>query len=365
MKLVAFVVAGIFSLGLLADPAKADIEIAVVGPMTGQYAVFGEQMRRGAEQAVSDINASGGLLKHDLELFVGDDGCDPIRAVAIANRLPGDSVKFVAGHLCSAASLQASRIYAEEGLVQITPASTDPALTEQGAGNVFRVSGREDRQGALAGRFIAEHFATAKIAILHNDSAHGKRLAEIVLNTLHAAGITEIMYKAYEPAGSDYSALIARMKAAGISVFYVGGHHTEAAVIIRQAHETGYKPQLIAGDTLTAEEFWQISEGAGEGAIMTAVPDPRSNPAAAAVVSRFRAQSFEPAGYTLATYAAVQVWVEAARTAGTYQLDKVVEVMHNNQFQTVLGDIAFDEKGDISTTSYIWHRWSKGSFKPL
>lgn len=365
MKLVAFAVLGVLSLGLFTGPVKADIEIAVVGPMTGQYAVFGEQMRRGAEQAVLDVNSGGGLLDDDLELFVGDDACDPIKAVAIANRLPGDSVKFVAGHLCSAASLHASRIYTEEGLIQISPASTDPSFTEQGARNVFRLSGREDQQGVLAGQFMAKHFKNGNIAILHNDSTHGKRLADIARETLREAGITEVMYEAYEPASADYSDLIAKLKADGITAFYVGGHHTEAAVMIRQAHKIGYKPQLIAGDTLTAEEFWQIAEGAGEGAIMTSAPDPTLNPAAEAVVARFRAQNFEPAGYTLATYAAVQVWVAAVRIAGTWETGKVSTAMRNNRFETVLGNVGFDEKGDVLEPGYVWYRWSDGKYKPL
>ena len=349
----------------MASTTRAEIEVAVVGPMSGEYQVFGEQMRRGAEQAVSDINTGGGLLGDTLELFVKDDGCDPARAVAIANQLPADRVKFVAGHLCSAASINAARIYAEEGLIQITPASTDPALTEQGATNVFRLSGREDQQGILAGELLARYFADRKIAILHNDSAHGKRLADTVRSTLHAAGISEAWYEIYAPAASDYSDLIARMQELGAAAIYVGGHYAEAAVMIKQARDMGFAPQLVAGDTLTAEEFWQISEGAGEGAIMTSPPDPRLAPDAAAVVARFRAQNFEPEGYTLNTYAAVQIWVQAVRKAKTTAAQAVADTMRNSRFRTVIGEIAFDAKGDVSTPRYIWYRWSNGIYEPL
>ena len=365
MKLGAFAVAGVVAMSCMTPSAEAEIEIAVVGPMTGVYSAFGEQMRRGAEQAVADINGAGGLLDDVLELFVRDDGCDPIRAVAIANQLPGDSVKFVAGHLCSAASIEASRIYAEERLIQITPASTDPELTEQGAQNVFRISGREDRQGVMAGQLLAKYFADRKIAILHNDSAHGLKLANAVKATLEAAGVAETIFEVYTPAETDYSELVSRLKQEGIDVLYIGGHHTEAAVMIRQAHEMGYKPQLVAGDTLTAEEFWQISEGAGEGAVMTSTPDPRQNPQAAAVVARFRANKFEPEGYTLHTYAAVQIWVQAVRMAETTAAEKVIAAMRSNSFNTVIGKIAFDEKGDIATPTYAWYRWSNGGFTPL
>lgn len=365
MKLVAFVVAGLLCLAAMAPAAKAEIEIAVVGPMSGEYQVFGEQMRRGAEQAVNDINSGGGLLGDTLELFIKDDGCDPARAVALANQLPGDRVKFVAGHLCSAASINAARIYAEEGLIQITPASTDPALTEQGATNVFRLSGREDQQAVIAGDLLARYFTDRKIAILHNDSAHGKQMADTVRTTLHAAGVTEAWYEAYEPAGSDYSDLIGRMKELGVAAIYVGGHYSEAAIMIKQARAMGFAPQLVGSDTLTAEEFWQISEGAGEGAIMTSPPDPRLNPDAAPVVARFRAQNFEPDGYTLNTYAAVQIWVEAVRKSKSTAADAVAAAMRSTRFRTVIGEIAFDSKGDVTTPRYIWYRWSNGTYAPL
>lgn len=365
MRLIACASTALVWLGAMISLAVAEIEIAVVGPMSGDYAVFGEQMKRGAEQAVSDINTGGGLFGDRLTLFVKDDGCDPIRAVAIANQLPAFNVKFVAGHLCSETSIQAARIYAEEGIIQITPASTDPSLTERGSRNVFRLSGREDQQGTLAGQLLARYFPKRKIAILHNNSTNGKRIAEAVKRSLNAARVTETLFEAYEPAQQDYRKLVEHLKAQGIEVFYVGGHHAEAAVMVKQARDIGYRPQLVSGDTLTAEEFWQISEGAGEGALMTATPDPRFHPDAAAVVARLRAQQFEPSGYTLSTYAAIQIWVQAAKLADTTVPEKVIEAMRSRTFKTVLGEIAFDSKGDVSTPRYAWYRWSKGSYARL
>lgn len=343
----------------------ADVEVAVVGPMSGEYAMFGEQMRRGAKLAVDDINAGGGVLDEEVELIIGDDQCDPIKAVEIANRLPTDGVMFVAGHLCSAASVHASRIYAEEGIIQISPASTDPKLTDEGGDNVFRVSGRQDQQAVIAGNFLARAFGSKKIAIVHNDSLHGRKLAVTISKILNEAGIREAYFEPYDPAANDYSELMAALKRLGVEVFYVAGHHSESALMIKQAHEIGYRPQLVSSDTLTAVEFWQMSGGAGEGAIMSSPPDPRLNPAAAPVVSRFRAQKFEPKGYTLTTYAAVQVWAQAIRKAGSSEPQKVIEILKSNRFKTILGEISFDAKGDVSLPSYVWYRWSNGTFAPL
>ena len=143
-----FLLASVAAIGLgTALPTKADITIATAGPMTGQYASFGEQMRRGAEMAVRDLNASGGVMGQKLRLEIGDDACDPKQAVAVANQLASKGVRFVAGHFCSGSSIPASNVYAEEDVLQISPASTNPKLTERNLSNVFRVCGRDDQQG--------------------------------------------------------------------------------------------------------------------------------------------------------------------------------------------------------------------------
>ena len=146
--------------------AWADIVIATAGPMTGQYAAFGEQMKRGAEMAVKDINAAGGIDGEQLVLKIGDDACDPKQAVAVANSFVNEEVVFVAGHFCSSSSIPASAVYNEEGILQISPASTNPQLTEQGFENVFRTCGRDDQQGQVAGAHIAKEYRGKKVAVI-------------------------------------------------------------------------------------------------------------------------------------------------------------------------------------------------------
>ena len=163
---------------MVSTTARAEIAIATAGPMTGQYASFGEQMRRGAEMAVKDINAAGGVLGQKLRLEIGDDACDPKQAVAVANEMASKGVKFMAGHFCSGSSIPASNVYSEEDILQISPASTNPKLTERGLDNVFRVCGRDDQQGLVAGNFLADKFGSKKIAIIHDKTAYGKGLAD-------------------------------------------------------------------------------------------------------------------------------------------------------------------------------------------
>jgi branched-chain amino acid transport system substrate-binding protein len=342
--------------------AQADIKIATAGPMTGQYASFGEQMRRGAELAVADINAKGGVLGEQLVLSIGDDACDPKQAVAVANKFVSEGVVFVAGHFCSGSSIPASQVYTEEGVIQISPASTNPKLTEEGGPNVFRVCGRDDQQGIVAGNYLADHYADKKIAILHDKTAYGKGLADETKKQLNSRGVDETMYEAYTAGEKDYSALISKMKAEGIDVFYVGGYHTEAGLMIRQAREQNYNVQMISGDALVTDEFWKITGDAGEGTLMTFSPDPRKNPAAASVVEEFHAQNYEPEGYTLYTYGAIQAWAQAAEKAGSTDTDAIIEALRGNTFDTVLGSIGFDEKGDVTAPGYVWYIWHNGVY---
>jgi branched-chain amino acid transport system substrate-binding protein len=166
------------ALALPVPAAQAQIRIATAGPMTGQYAAFGQQMKEGAEQAVADINAAGGVLGQKLELSIGDDACDPRQAVSVANDLASKGVQMVAGHFCSGSSIPASKVYADEGILEISPASTNPKYTDDGSWNTFRICGRDDQQGKVAGSYIAAHFRDRKVAILNDNSAYGHGLAE-------------------------------------------------------------------------------------------------------------------------------------------------------------------------------------------
>ena len=346
-------------------PAKADISISTAGPMTGQYASFGEQMRRGAEMAVADINAKGGVLGQKLKLQIGDDACDPKQAVAVANKFVSDGVVFVAGHFCSGSSIPASKVYTEENILQISPASTNPKLTDEGGDNVFRTCGRDDQQGIVAGNFLADKYSGKKVAFLHDKTAYGKGLADETKKQFNKRGLKEAMYEAYTAGEKDYMALVSKMKGAGIDVFYLGGYHTEAGLMVRQAREQNYNVQLVSGDALVTDEYWKITGKAGEGTLMTFSPDPRKNPDAAPIVEKFRKTGYEPEGYTLYTYGTIQAWVQAVEKAGSTDTDKVIAALRSNKFNTVLGSIGFDNNGDVTAPGYVWYIWKDGTYDYL
>ncbi|MBV1797420.1 branched-chain amino acid ABC transporter substrate-binding protein [Siccirubricoccus sp. G192] len=342
------------------------IRIATAGPMTGQYAAFGAQMRAGAEQAVTDLNGRGGVMGRQLALEVADDACDPRQAVSVANQLAGRGIRFVAGHYCSGSSIPASKVYAEEGVLQISPASTNPRFTDEGGWNTFRTCGRDDQQGQVAGTHIARAFPGKRVAILHDNTAYGKGLADETKKALNAAGMQETLYAAYTPGERDYNALVSRLKNANIDVIYIGGYHTEAGLILRQAKEQGMNVTLIGGDALVTNEFWQITGAAGEGAMMTFSSDPRRRPTAAEVVQRFRARNIDPEGYVLYTYAAIQIWAAAAAKINNLDPRRIAEAMKaQGPWQTVLGEISFDRKGDVTKPDYVFYVWKNGSYAEM
>ncbi|MBM3485497.1 MAG: branched-chain amino acid ABC transporter substrate-binding protein [Alphaproteobacteria bacterium] len=342
--------------------ARAEIVVAVVGPMSGKEAAFGEQMRRGAEMAIAHLNAAAGVLGQKLKLEIGDDRCDPKEAVAVANQMVGKKVRFVAGHFCSGSSIPASRVYNEEGIVQISPASTNPQLTEQGFSNVFRVCGRDDQQGKVAGDFLADRFKGKRIAILHDKTAYGKGLADETKKALNAKGVTEALYEAYTAGEKDYGPLVSKMKQSRVDAVYVGGYHTEAGLITRQMREQGMDAQIVSGDAMVTNEYWAITGNAGQGALMTFSPDPRKNPANAQIVDQFRRAGGDPEGYTLYTYGAIQAWVQAVTKAAKADSAAVIAALRGNQFETVLGRIGFDRKGDVTAPGYVFYQWKDGKY---
>ena len=343
--------------------AAGPIVIAVVGPMTGQYASFGQQMAAGARQAVADINAAGGVLGRQVTLEIGDDACDPKQAVAVANQMVQKGAVMIDGHWCSGSSIPASKVYEEEGILMISPGSTSPKLTEEGGDNVFRVCGRDDQQGVVAARFLVEQHPGKKIAIVHDKTAYGQGLADETRKNLEQLGVQAALYEAVTAGEKDYTALVSKLKQNAIDVLYLGGYHTEAGLILRQMREQGMTTVLMAGDALVTEEYWSITGEAGAGTLMTFSPDPRKNPDAAALVEVFRQKQVEPEGYVLYSYGAIQVWAQAVKDAGGLALEPVLEVMHARKFDTVLGSIGFDDKGDVTAPGYVVYVWRDGTYE--
>jgi branched-chain amino acid transport system substrate-binding protein len=360
-----------FGFGLaIADSASAQIKLGVGGPITGGSAAFGAQLKNGVEQAVADINAAGGILGQKIQVFVGDDRADPKEGVSVANKFVGDGVKFVVGHFNSGVTIPSSEVLQENGILEITPAATNPKVTERGMWNIFRTCGRDDQQGVVAGAIIADKFKGKRVAVVHDKTTYGQGLAEETRKAMNAKGVKEVLFEGVNVGDKDYSALVSKIKAGRADLVYWGGLHDTGGLILRQLRDQGVKATFMGADGITDDEFAAIAGPGAEGTLMTFSPDPRTNPANKQIIEVFRKKGFEPQAYTLYSYAAVQVIKQAAEEAKSLDPKKVAEVMHSGKvFKTVLGDLSFDKKGDVTGYTvagkkkdrYVLYVWKKGA----
>jgi len=358
------------ALVMAAGMARAeDVTIAVAGPMTGSVATIGEQLRHGAELAAEAINKNGGAGGRTIKISIQDDACDPKQAVAVANRIVSSGIKFVDGHACSGSSIPAAEVYAENGVLMMSPASSNPKLTDDAGKNgwttIMRLYGRDDAQGQFIGPWIKEKFGDKKIAILHDKSAYGKGLADGVKASLNAAGVKEVMYEGITPGEKDYTSVVNRLKTQGVEFVYFGGYHTEGGLMKRQAADQGYQFQLMMGDSIATPEFGSVAGPAADGTLFTFPPDGRENEAAKGALAQFQGIGFVPEGFTLFSYACVQAMAEGIAKANSTDPKAVAKALRSGNVDTVLGPVSFDEKGDIKNPKYNINVWKGGSYSKL
>jgi branched-chain amino acid transport system substrate-binding protein len=341
-------------------PTPVPLKIGVGGPMTGPDAVFGSQLRFGVEQAIEDLNAHGGILGKKLKIAIGDDAADPKQGVSVANRFVSDGIGLVIGHFNSGVTMPATDIYAENNILDITPASTNPQITDRGLETIFRTCGRDDQQAIVAAKYLAS-LKDKKIAFLHDKTTYGKGLADETRKDLLALGISDVLYEGVNKGEKDYSAVVSKIKASGADIVYWGGYHTEGGLIVRQMRDQGVTATLMAGDGLASDEYAAIGGPGVEGTLMTFPPDPRNRPEAAEVVARYKAKNINPETYTLYSYAAIEILKQAAETAKSLDPSQIAKAMHSGMsFKTVIGTLSYDAKGDVTRADYTVFIWRKG-----
>ncbi|MGH1418296.1 MAG: branched-chain amino acid ABC transporter substrate-binding protein [Hyphomicrobiaceae bacterium] len=336
------------------------IKIGVAGPLTGPNASFGAQLKKGAEQAAEDINAAGGFNGKTIELIFGDDVSDPKQGVSVANKFVGEGVQFVIGHFNSGVSLPASDVYAENGVLMISPASTTPKLTDRNLWNVFRTCGRDDQQGIVAGKYIAENFKDSRVAIIHDKTTYGKGLADETKKAMNEYGVNEVIYEGVNTGEKDFSALISKMKQDNVELIYWGGLHTEGGLIVRQLADAGVNAKFMGADGIATDEFANVGGPGAEGVLMTFPPDPQKRAEAQSVIEKFEKKGYKPEAYTLYSYAALQIVVEAGNAIKSNDPRKVAEEIRSGKvYNTVIGDLNYNEKGDITRLDYTIYTWTK------
>ncbi|WP_226505565.1 MULTISPECIES: branched-chain amino acid ABC transporter substrate-binding protein [Pseudomonas] len=349
---------------------QADVKIGVAGPMTGANASFGEQYMKGAQAAADAVNAAGGINGEKIVLVAGDDACEPKQAVAVANRLVDqDKVIGVVGHFCSSSTIPASEVYADAGVIAITPGSTNPTVTERGLGDMFRMCGRDDQQGIVAGDYIVDVLKGKKVAVINDKDTYGKGLADATSAQLKKRGVTPVLEEGLTRGEKDFSALVTKIRGAGADVVYFGGLHPEAGPLVRQLREQGLKDvKFMSDDGVVTDELVTTAGGAQyvNGVYMTFGADPRKLPDSKAVVDQFRKSGYEPEGYTLYAYASIQALAAGFNGAKSNKGDDASKWLKAHDVKTVMGDKAWDAKGDLKVSDYVVYQWNaQGKYEQL
>lgn len=336
--------------------AQASYKIAVAGPLTGGAASYGAEMRKGAQQAADDINAAGGINGKKIELVFGDDACEPKQAVALASRLiEKDKVNAVIGHFCSSSTIPASEVYSEADMLMITPGSTNPKVTDRKLANVLRTCGRDDQQGIVAGNYIADKIKAKRVVMIHDKDTYGQGLVDATKAQLAKRGVKEVMYEGLTRGEKDFNALVTKIKSVNADLIYFGGLSAEAGLLLRQVREQGLKTTFMSADGAADENFATAAGGKTtlKGVLITFGMDPRDSAAGRAAAERIRKGGFEPAGFTLYTYAGVQAAAAALKGANSSSGAVMAKWLKANPVSTVIGKKAWDSNGDLTSADYV------------
>lgn len=367
MKLKLLASSALLAALSLATAARADIVIGLIAPLTGPVAAYGDQVKNGAETAVEEINKAGGILGEKVVLKLADDAGEPKQGVSAANQLVGDGVRFVVGPVTSGVAVPASDVFAENGILMVTPTATAPALTNRGLTNVLRTCGRDDQQAEVSAAYVLEKFKGKRVAVIDDKGQYGKGLTDAFKATLNKGGMTEVLSESVTPGEKDLSALTTRLKAENIDVIYFGGYHPEAGLLARQLADISVKAQIIGGDGLSNTEYAAIGGDSANGTLFTNASDALRNPDSKAAADALAARNIPAEAFTLNAYAAVEVikaGIEKAKSAEDAQA--VADALKTGEpIATAIGKVTYGETGDMTSQSFSLYTWQGGKIVPV
>jgi len=356
------------AIGMLvsAGAGAADtIRIAVAGPFTGPVTQYGEMVKQGVDTAIEQINAKGGVLGKKLVAVTMDDACEPKQGPVVANRVVNDKIHYVVGHVCSGATIAATDIYNDEGVVMVSPSATSPAVTDgKNYDFIFRTIGRDDQQGPAAADFIAKQIKPKRVAILHDKQSYGQGIATAVKKELEKDGVKVVMFEGINAGDSDYSAVITKLKSVDADFVYYGGYHPEMGLLLRQGAEQGLKARFMGPEGVGNADINAIAGPAVEGMLLTLPADYSKNPANADVVKAFKDKKRDPGGaFQLTAYSALLAIADGIKGVGADDPTKVAAYLHSHTIDTPLGKISWNKQGDLTNFKFEVFTWHKDGTK--
>ena len=335
-------------------PAAAQqvVKIGHVGPLTGAIAHLGKDNENGARLAVEEINAAGLTIDGKaikLELVTEDDAGDPKTGTAVAQKLVDAKVAGIVGHLNSGVSIPASKIYNDAGITQISPSSTNPQYTLQGFKVTYRVVATDAQQGPALASYTDKVLKAKKVAIIDDATAYGKGLADEFEKAAKAAGITIVAREATNDKATDFKAILTKVKGRAPDVIMYGGMDATGGPLAKQAGELGIKAKIVAGDGVCTDKVAELAGPAVSNIVCSEAGMALQNMAKGADFSKkYEARFKGPVQvYAPFTYDAVYVLVDAMKRANATTAAAVLAQMPATNYPGLIGNIAFDQKGDM------------------
>ena len=336
-----------------AAPADAiEVKIGHVAPLTGPIAHLGKDNENGARLALEEINKAGLTIdgkKVVLTLVPEDDAEDPKTATQVAQKLVDAKVVGVVGHLNSGTSIPASRIYSDAGITQVSPSATNPDYTKQGFKTTYRLVATDAQQGPALANYVANTLKAKTVAIIDDSTQYGKGLADEFEKTVKAAGIKVVTREASNNKATDFKAILTKIKGSKPDVIMYGGMDATGGPLTKQAAELGIKAKVVGGDGMCTEK---LAELAGD-----AVVNVTCSEAGMALSKMAQGADFEKRYkerfnsdvqiYAPFTYDAVYVLVDSMKRSNSTDPAKILAAMPDTKMQGLVGNIAFDNKGDM------------------
>jgi branched-chain amino acid transport system substrate-binding protein len=332
--------------------AADTVKIGLLAPMTGSWASEGQEMKKNVELLASELNAKGGLLGKQVEVIIGDDGGDPRTASLAAQRLTTQGVVAVIGTYGSAVTEATQNIFDEASIIQVANGSTSVRLTEKGLKYFFRTCPRDDEQGRVAAATL-EKMKAAKVALLHDNSAYSKGLADEIRGILKTKKINVVFFDALTPKEQDYSTILTQLKAAGPDVVFFTGYYPEAGLLLKQKKRLGWNVPFLGGDAINNPDLVKIAgKDAAEGFQFLSPPVPKDldTPEAKAYLASYTKKYNETPGsiYGVLAGDGFRVVTKAIAETKSTDADKLREYLTTRlkDFPGLTGKISFNAKGD-------------------
>jgi len=342
------------------------IKIGLAAVQSGSDAQIGATMLYGSQIAVDEWNAKGGVLGKQIETISLDDEGNAQKANTVAHNLVDDGVVAAIGHLNSNCTIPASIVYNDGKVLQITPGSTNPKYTEQGFPCAFRICGRDDQQGPVAGKFLHDVLKLNKIAILHNKTAYGEGLAAEVKKTFESLGGQVTMFQGIGTDENDFSANISVIQGTGAEGFFWGGMYGQGGPLCVKMRQAGVNIPFVSGDGCFDQSFINTVGGNAANVYLSFGKDYHHLPAAQPFLEKYKAKYHQAEGaYSVYGYDAANVLLTAISQAQSTDAAKIASVMKSRSFDTILGKIEFDQKGDVKGSGFVMWTIKDGKFQPM